>query len=219
MAEVATPKRPVRSSFSSCKKCVVCGSCLDDPRKRVKLKKELVSKLQEIVASENFDPEGYLCNNNCYKSVNKYFELKAELKSLKSDLTRKFKNVQSQSVRWKRELPSDVPVSGNSSAKASRPMPSSMTKSSSLRQGGQVQESYPVIPRIIRPALLPQPASRFLQQTGAIHQAPVLSLSVASFNVASRCATTIASTSINQDCHSEDSPICKVEVRTLYFLQ
>ena len=69
----------------------MCGSFLDDPRKRVKLKKELASKLGEIVVSENLDPEGYLCNDNCYKSVNKYFELKAELKSLKTDLTQKFK--------------------------------------------------------------------------------------------------------------------------------
>ena len=58
MAEVVTPKKPIQSSFSSCQKCVVCGSFLDDPRKRVKLKKELVSNLQEIVASETLDPEG-----------------------------------------------------------------------------------------------------------------------------------------------------------------
>ena len=116
MAEVVTPKKPVRSSFSSRQKCVLCGSVLDNQRNRVKLKQELVSKLQEIVVSENLDPEGNLCNDNCYKSVNKYFELKA---ALKSDLTQKFKNVQGQSLRWKRELPSDVPVNGNSSAKAS----------------------------------------------------------------------------------------------------
>lgn len=212
MAEVVTPKKPVRSSFSSRQKCVLCGSVLDNPRKRVKLKQELVSKLQEIVASENLDPEGYLCNDNCYKSVNKYFELKAALKCLKSDLTQKFKNVQGQSLRWKRELPSDVPVNGNSSAKASRPMPDPMSKSSSLRLSG----SYPVIPRIIRPALLLQP--RPLQQNRAfpLYQVPVLPLSVASLNVASGTATT-APTSLNQDFRSEDAPVCKVEVRTLFF--
>ena len=69
-----TPKKPVWPSFSSRQKCAVSGSFLDDPRKRVKLKKDLALKLQEIVASENLDPEGYLCNNNCYKSVNRYFE-------------------------------------------------------------------------------------------------------------------------------------------------
>ena len=126
MAEVVTPKKPVRSSVCSRQKCAVCGSFLDDPRKRVKLKKYLALKLQEIVASENLDPEGYLCNNNCYKSVNRYFELTAALKSLKTDLTQKFENVQGQSVRWKRELPSDVSENENSSSKASRPMPSPM---------------------------------------------------------------------------------------------
>ena len=174
MAEVVTPKKPVRSSFSSGKKCAVCGTFLDDPRKRVKLKKELALKLQEIVASENLDPEGYLCNNNCYKSVNRYFELKAALKSLKTDLTQKCENVQGQSacVRWKRELPSDVSKNENSSAKASRPTPSLMSKSSSLHFGGTVL-SYPVIPRIIRPGLFLQPVSRFLQQTGAFPLQPL----------------------------------------------
>ena len=121
MAEAVTPKKPVRSSFSSSQKCAVCGSFLDDPRKRVKLKKDLALKLQEIIASENLDPEGYLCNNNSYKSVNRYFELKAMLESLKTDLTQKFENEQGQSVRWKQELPSDVSENENSSAKASRP--------------------------------------------------------------------------------------------------
>ena len=55
MAEVVTPKKPVRSFFSSLQKCVLCRSVLDNPRKRIKLKQELVSKLQEIVASENLD--------------------------------------------------------------------------------------------------------------------------------------------------------------------
>ena len=44
--------------------CVLCGSVLDNPRKSVKLKQELVLKPQEIVASENLDPKGYLCNDN-----------------------------------------------------------------------------------------------------------------------------------------------------------
>ena len=57
MAEVVTPKKPVLSSFSSRQKCAICGSFLDDPRKRVKLKKDLALKLQEIVASENLHPE------------------------------------------------------------------------------------------------------------------------------------------------------------------
>lgn len=219
MAEVVTPKKPVRSSFSSRQKCAVCGSFLDDPRKRVKLRKDLALKLQEIVASENLDPEGYLCNNNCYKSVNRYFELKAALKSVKTDLTQKFENVQGQSVRWKRELPSDVSENENSSTKASRPMLSPMPKSSSLHSSGPVL-SYPVIPRIIRPGLFLQPVSRFLQQTGALplQPLPIPRVSVASMNVASSCATT-APTSINQDFQSEDSPVCKVEVRTLFFLQ
>ena len=60
MAKVVTPKKAVRSSFSLGQKCAVCGTFLDDPRKRVKLKKDLALKLQEIVASENLDPEGYL---------------------------------------------------------------------------------------------------------------------------------------------------------------
>ena len=218
-----TPKKPVRSSFSSGPKCAVCGTFLHDPRKRVKLKKRPL-KLQEIVASENLDPEGYLCNNNCYKSVNRYFELKAALKSLKTDLTQKFENVQGQSalVRWKRELPSDVSENENSSAKASRPTPSLMSKSSSLHFGGPVQ-SYPVIPRIIRPGLFLQPVSRFLQQTGAfpLQPLPIPRGSVASLslNVASSSANSTTPTSINRDFQSEDSPVCKVEVRTLFCLQ
>ena len=217
MAEVVTPKKPVRSSVCSRQKCAVCGSFLDDPRKRVKLKKDLALKLQEIVASENLDPEGYLCNNNCYKSVNRYFELKAALKSLKTDLTQKFENVQGQSVRWKRELPSDVSENENSSSKASRPMPRPMSKSSSLQSGGPVQ-IYPVIPRIIRPGLFLQPVSRFLQQAGAFPLQPLLipQVSVASLNVASSAVTNLP-TSINQDFQSEDSPVCKVEVRNLFY--
>ena len=223
MAKVVTPKKAVRSSFSSGQKCAVCGTFLDDPRKRVKLKKDLALKLQEIVASENLDPEGYLCNNNCYKSINRYFELKAALKSLKTDLTQKFENVQGQSacVRWKREFPSDVSENENSSAKASRPMPSRMSKSSSLHLGGPWPvQSYPVIPRIIRPGLFLQPVPTFLQQTGAfpLQPLPIPRGSVASLNVASGAATT-APTSINQDFQSKDSPACKVEVRTLFFLQ
>ena len=220
MTEVVTPKKTVRSSFSSGKKCAVCGTFLDDPRKRVKLKKELALKLQEIVASENLDPEGYLCNNNCYKSVNRYFELKAALKSLKTDLTQKFENVQGQSacVRWKRELPSDVSENENSSAKASRPT-SLLSKSSSLHFGGPVL-SYPVIPRIIRQGLFLQPVSRFLQQTGTfpLQPLPIPRGSVASRNVASSSANSTTPTSINPDFQSEDSPVCKVEVRTLFFL-
>ena len=72
-----------------------------------------------------------------------------------------------------------------------------------------------MIPRIIRPALLLQP--RPLQQNRAfpLHQVPVLPLSVASLNVGSGTATT-APTSLNQDFRSEDAPVCKVEVRTLF---
>lgn len=122
-------------------------------------------------------------------------------------------------LRWKRELPSDVSENENSSAKASRPMPSRMSKSSSLHLGGPVQ-SYPVIPRIIRPGLFLQPVARFLQQTGAfpLQPLPIPRGSVASLSVGSGAATT-APTSINQDFQSEDSPTCKVEVRTLFFLQ
>ena len=47
MAEVVTPKKPIRSSFSSRQKCVVCGSFLDDPRKRVKLKRNLPQSLEK----------------------------------------------------------------------------------------------------------------------------------------------------------------------------
>ena len=194
-------------------KCVLCGSELDNPRKRVKLKQELVLKLQEIVASEELDPEGYLCNDNCYKSVNKYFELKAALKCLKSDRTQKFKNMQGQSLRWKRELPSDVPVNENRSAKASRPMPDPMWKSSSLRPSG----SYPVIPGIIRPALLLQTRPLQLTRAFPLYQVPLLPLSVASLNVASGTATT-APAYLNQDFQSEDAPVCKVEVRIFFFL-
>ena len=43
------------------------GSFLDDPRRRARLKKDRDPdlKLQEIVSSENLDPEGYLCNDDC----------------------------------------------------------------------------------------------------------------------------------------------------------
>ena len=122
-------------------------------------------------------------------------------------------------MRWKRELPSDVSENENSSAKASRPMPSLMSKSSSLHLGDPVK-SYPVIPRIIRPGLFLQPVSRFLQQTGAfpLQSLPIPRGSAASLNVASSASTT-APTSINQDFQSEDSPVCKVGVKTLLFLQ
>ena len=145
--------------------------------------------MQEIVASENLDPKGYLLSNNCYKSINRYSKLKAALKSSKTDLTQKFENVQSACVRWKRELPSDVSENENSSAKTSRPMPSLMSKSSSLHLGGPVQ-SYPVIPRIIRPGLFFQPVSRILQQTGAfpLQPLPIPRGSLASLNVASKAA-------------------------------
>ena len=77
--------------------------------------------------------------------------------------------------------------------------------------------SYPVIPRIIRPGLFLQPVSRFQQQTGAfpLQPLPIPRGSVASLNVPSGAATTTP-TSINQDFQSEDSPTCKVEVRTLF---
>ena len=77
-------------------------------------------------------------------------------------------------------------------------------------------QSYPVIPRIIRPGLFLQPVARFLQQTGAfpLQPLPIPRGSVASLNVASGAATT-APTSINQDFQSEDSPACKVEVKPL----
>ena len=141
------------------------------------------------------------------------------MKSLKTDLTQKFENVQGQSVRWKRELPSDVSENENSSAKASRPMPSPMSKSLSLHSGGPVQ-SYPVIPRIIRARLFLQPVSRFLPQAGAFPLQPLLipQVLVASLNVASSAVTTVP-TSINQDFQSKDSPVCKVEVRNLFFPQ
>ena len=123
-------------------------------------------------------------------------------------------------MQWKRELPSDVSENENSSAKASRPMPSPMSKSSSLHSGGPVQ-SYPVIPRIIRPGLFLQPVSRFLQQDGAfpLQPLPIPQVSVASLNVASHGAVTTVPTSINQDFQSEDSPVCKVEIKNLFFPQ
>ena len=79
---------------------------------------------------------------------------------------------------------------------------------------------YPVIPRIIRPGLFLQPVSRFLQQAGAfpLQPLPIPQVSVASLNVASSAVTTLP-TSINQDFQSEDSPVCKVEVRNLFFPQ
>ena len=44
------PFLPVKNVF-------LCGSLLDNPRKRVKLKQKLLSKLQKVVASENLDPD------------------------------------------------------------------------------------------------------------------------------------------------------------------
>ena len=60
----------------------------------------------------------------------------------------------------------------NSSGKASSPMPSQNSKSSSQRTGGPVQ-SYQMIPRIIRPGLFVQAVSRFPQQTGAFPLQPL----------------------------------------------
>lgn len=107
----ATPKKPVPAIHQ----CVLCGNALENSRKRVKLTPGLLAKVHEIVASENLDPAGYICNNTCYKASIKYFELKNGLNDLKKKITENFEkkkeglqSVPESTVRWKRQLPTDL---------------------------------------------------------------------------------------------------------------
>ena len=194
MAQVIIPKKPAKPINASLN-CVICGNVLQDSRKRVKLQHELFVKLQEILSSENLAQEGYLCNDTCYKSVNRYFELKSNLKDLKSTLAEKFQTTQEQ--RWKRHLPTD----SDANQKVLRPQSELPLCCQSF------PKSYPVIPRIIKPiTIFPRPFQ------------PSFVVTESFANAASICAPK-SSLSFNiQDFQTEEVPVCKVEVRTLFFL-
>ena len=73
MAEAVTPKK-----LKLLGKMCSIWKIWDNPMKNVKLKQKLVSKLQEIVATKNLDPNNIFASINLFvvlKSVNKYFDL------------------------------------------------------------------------------------------------------------------------------------------------
>ena len=162
----------------------MCVNVLYNPRKRVKLKEELFSKVQEIVSSENIDPEGFLCNDTCYRSVDKYYKLKNSLQELKKKMEENFDNTaKKQGVRWKRGVPTDVVnLDEKAAVKLSRP-----TFVPTAREG--YPSSYPIIPRIIIPDTV------------------TFSPSITSINPETAEPMPI------EVVLNEQTPVCKVEVR------
>lgn len=93
---VDTPKRKKRE-FRLSK--LSYEHLLENPRKRVKFR-GLSSKLQEILPIENLNLNSVVCNDTCYRTINKYFQ-------------DTFHNAMTPRLQFKRELPTDVVVNNN----------------------------------------------------------------------------------------------------------
>ena len=84
---------------------------LENPRKRVKFR-GLSSKLQEILPIENLYLNSVVCNDTCYRTINKYFQLKNSYQ-LKKKIQDTFHNAMTPGLQFKRELLTDVVVNNN----------------------------------------------------------------------------------------------------------
>ena len=68
-----------------------------------------VEKLSLECEDDKTDTRGYLCNDVCFKSMNKYVKLKASLKELTESMKQKFIASQNTRIqRWKRGVPTDA---------------------------------------------------------------------------------------------------------------
>ncbi len=97
-----TPKKYVRVD-KYC--CFLCGSNLPDAKKRARINSSLAQLLSDILESEL--DRGYLCNDDCYKKMNRFATLRTSLAELSKTL--KGRHVACKaSLRCKRGVPSDV---------------------------------------------------------------------------------------------------------------
>ena len=89
--------------------CFLCGTHLPDAKRRARISSSLAQLLSDILEREldTIDVRGYLCNDDCYKKINRFTTLRTSLAELSKTL--KERNAAcNASMRCKRGLPSDV---------------------------------------------------------------------------------------------------------------
>jgi hypothetical protein len=92
--------------------CILCGCEKADPRKRTKLNGR-VSDLQHRICSildvplTSINSDGYICNDRCYRDLNRLDKMKEDLKKLQNTLKEKF----ATNTRAKRAIPTDATIS------------------------------------------------------------------------------------------------------------
>ena len=87
----------------------MCATHLPDAKRRVRINSSLAHLLSDILECEldTIDVRGYVCNDDCYKKINRFTMLRTSLAELCKTL--KERNAAcNASMRYKRGLPSDV---------------------------------------------------------------------------------------------------------------
>ena len=106
MAEASKPKLQITPK-KYC--CFLCGTHLPDAKRRARISSLLAHLLSDILECklDTIDVRGYLCNDDCYKKINRFTMPRTSLAELSKTL--KERNAAGNaSMRCKRGFPSDV---------------------------------------------------------------------------------------------------------------